>query len=131
MKKLTVLILFTIALFGFNSIQGNANSQVGVIEGKVIKAYTDRGYGRWGNEWLFMDVKGKDGKIYKIAIAPTFRIPNLPINEGDEVRVSGFTPPIFPAGVIKATDIYDITQKRDYPIWGGIYGPGGRWGYYR
>ncbi len=127
MKKFTMLIITAMALFGFNSIQGNTNSQAGVIEGKVIKAYTAPGFGRMGNEWLFMDVKGKNGKIYKIAIAPTFRISNLPINEGDEVRVSGFTPPIFPVGVIKATDIYDVTQKKDYPIWGGGYGPKGRW----
>ena len=109
MKKIVMSVLVVMTLFGFNSINN-------AIEGKVIKAYTQKGYGRMANEWLFMDVKGKDGKIYKIAIAPTFRISNLPINEGDEVRVSGFTPPMFPADVIKATDIYDITQKRDYPI---------------
>ena len=139
MKKLMLLVFLVIGLFGFNSINSDANSTYpaysGSIKGVVVKAYTQPGFGRWGYEWLFMDVKGNDGKIYQIAIAPTFRIANLPIKEGDVVEVSGFTPPIFPAGVIKAVDIYDVTQKRDYPIWGGFYGPRGRWyggrGYYR
>ncbi len=124
MKKLAILILTAMALFGFNSIKSNDNAQTGVIEGKVIKAYTAEGYGRMGNEWLFMDVQTKNG-IIKVAIAPTFRISNLGIKEGDEVRVNGFTPPMFPSGVIKAFDIYDVTQKRDYPISGygrGYYG---------
>ena len=116
MKKLTALLIMALSLFGFNSI--HLQNQTPIIEGKVVKAYTDRGFGRMGNEWLFMDVKTKDG-IVTVAIAPTFKIPNLPINEGDEVKVYGFTPPIFPENIIKATEIYDVTQKRDYPLWGG------------
>ena len=128
MKKLTAILILAISLFGFNSISNKniQNYPTPTIEGKVIKAYTDRGFGRMGYEWLFMDVQTKNG-VVTVAIAPTFRIPNLPINEGDEVKVYGFTPPIFPENVIKATDIYDITQKRDYPIWGGGYGPHGGW----
>ena len=118
MKKIIGLVLLAISLFGFNSI---ANPDANAIEGKVIKAYVDRGYGRMGNDWLFMDVKTKNGNIIKVAIAPTFKISNLPINEGDEVKVYGFTPPIFPENVIKATDIYDVTQNKDYPLWGGYY----------
>ena len=118
MKKFALSVLLAISLFGFNSIKNNQNYPSPTIKGKVIKAYIQTGYGRMGNEWLFMDVKTKDG-IIKIAIAPTFRIPNLPINEGDEVEVYGFNPPVFPENVIKATDIYDITQHKDYPIWGG------------
>ncbi len=121
MKKLSMLILTAMALFGFNSIQNSTNS---AVTGKVVKAYVDKGYGRMGNEWLFMDVKTNIG-IVKVVIAPTFRISNLGIKEGDEVRVNGFTPPMFPNGVIKAFDIYDVTQKKDYPISGygrGCYG---------
>ena len=117
MKKLLVFSLLTLSLFGFNSIQQTVNNPP-VIQGKVIKAYTAPGYGRMESSWLFMNIKDKNGKIIKIAIAPTFRISNLPINEGDEVRVNGFTPPRFPNGVVKAFDIYDITQNKDYPISG-------------
>jgi len=133
MKKLLISTILTLSLFGFDSIK---NSQpTPILKGKVIKAYTQAGYGRMGNEWLFMDVKGNDGKIYKVAIAPTFRIPNLPIKEGDEVSVNGFIPPMLSNGVIKAVDIYDITQKKDYPIsgWGncgGYYAYHHQGGYY-
>ena len=115
MKKIVLASLLSLSLFGFNSIQGNSGN---VVEGKVVKAYTQTGYGRMGANWLFMDVKDKNGNIIKVAIAPTFKISNLPINEGDEVKVNGFTPPMFPNGVIKAFDIYDVTQKKDYPISG-------------
>jgi len=114
MKKILVLVFVVGSLFAFNSIN-RVNSNV--IEGKVIKAYTQTGFGRMQNEWLFMDVKSND-KIYHIAIAPTFRIPNLGINEGDIVKVNGFIPPVFPNGYVKAFDIYDVTQKKDYPISG-------------
>ena len=79
-----------------------------------------------GYNWLFMDVKSNNGKIYKVAIAPTCIISNLPIKEGDKVKVEGFIPPVFPSNVTKAVDIYDVTQKRDYPIVG--YGCGGGYG---
>jgi len=116
MKKLALSALLALSLFGFDSIK---NSQpTPTLKGKVVKAYTQAGYGRHNSEWLFMDVKGNDGKIHKVAIAPTFRISNLPIKEGDEVAVNGFTPPMFSNGVIKAVDIYDMTQKKDYPISG-------------
>jgi len=115
MKKILVLVFVVGSLFAFNSIRGGGNSSV--IEGKVIKAYTQTGFGRMQNEWLFMDVKSNN-KIYHIAIAPTFRIPNLGINEGDIVKVNGFIPPVFSNGYVKAFDIYDITQKKDYPISG-------------
>ena len=70
-----------------------------------------------------------------MTIAPTFRISNLPIKEGDEVSVNGFTPLKFSNGVIKAVDIYDMTQKKDYPIsrWGncgGYYAYHHQSGYY-
>jgi hypothetical protein len=122
MKKILVSgILAAATLFGFNlSNQPVQNSNCGfVIEGKVIKAYTQKGYGPKGFEWLFMDVKTKN-KIIKVGIAPTFRISNLPVNEGDIVKIKGFTPPYWPTGVIKAWDIYDESQHRDYVIsgWG-------------
>jgi len=115
MKKFVLFGLVLSSLFAFRSIEGNYSNY---IVGKVVKAYTQAGFGRWGREWLFMDVKSKDGKVYHIAIAPTFVISNLGINEGDEVKVAGFVPPIFPNGYIKAVNIYDVTQKRDYPITG-------------
>ncbi len=120
MKKFIILIGMVVALFGFDSIS-NPNS--GTIEGKVTKAYTQQGYGKWKKEWLFMDIVSDNGTTYKIAIAPTFRISNLPIKEGDRVKVDGFTPSMFPQGVIKAVNIYDITQQKDYPIagWGPKY----------
>ena len=124
MKKLLLIGGLVGSLFGFNNIVNNVNSNY--IEGKVVKAYIKSGYGRKQIQWLFMDVKTKNG-IKQVAIAPTFRISNLPINEGDEVKVKGITPPRFPAGVIKAWDIYDITQKKDYPISGGNYGPCRGW----
>ena len=114
MKKLLASLFLVGSLFGFNNVQNNTSY---VLEGQVVKAYTQNGYGRMQNQWLFMDVKTKDG-IRQVAIAPTFRISNLPIKEGDVVKVNGITPPMFPAGVIKAWDIYDVTQKRDYPISG-------------
>jgi len=115
MKKFVLFILVLSSLFAFRNIEGNYSNY---IIGKVIRAYTKAGFGRWGREWLFMDVKSKDNKVYHIAIAPTFVISNLGIIEGDEVKVAGFVPPIFPNGYIKAVDIYDVTQKRDYPISG-------------
>ena len=121
MKKLLLTLSIVGSLFAFNSISTQNTENNYDVEGKVIKAYTQRGYGRMGSEWLFMDIKAKDGKIYKIAIAPTFRISNLPIKEGDIVKVDGWTPPMFEAGVLKAIDIYDETQKRDYPINDGPY----------
>ena len=132
MKKLALSALLALSLFGFDPIK---NSQpTPTLKGKVVKAYTQAGYGRMGNEWLFMDVKGNDGKIHKVAIAPTFRISNLPIKEGDEVAVNGFSHPRFSNGVIKAVDIYDMTQKKDYPIsgWGncGGYAYHHKGGYY-
>jgi len=74
--------------------------------------------------------------LKKIGIAPAFRISNLPIKEGDIVKVKGITPPIWPSGSIRAWDIYDVTQKKDYPIAGWRRGYGCRqgWkhgGYYR
>ena len=118
MKKIVIASLLSLSLFGFNSI---VNSNANLIEGKVVKAYVEKGYGRMEANWLFMDVKDKNGKTIKVAIAPTFKISNLPIKEGDDVRVNGFTPPMFSNGVIKAFDIYDVTQKRDYPISGPCY----------
>ena len=119
MKKLLLFSAIAISLFGFNSIahhtQGYIDSEDS-FSGKVVKAYIANGYGRAQNEWLFMDLKTDSGRVLKVAIAPTFKIPNLPINEGDEVKVSGFTPLHFPNGVIKVVDIFDKTQNRDYPI---------------
>jgi len=117
MNKLFISAVLAGSLFAFNNVQNNTNY---VLEGKVVKAYTQNGYGRMQNQWLFMNVKTKDG-IRQVAIAPTFRISNLGINEGDIIKVNGFTPPMFPAGVIKAWDIYDETQKKDYPISGNGY----------
>ncbi len=124
MKKLLLISGLVGSLFGFNNIVNNVNSNY--IKGKVVKAYTQNGYGRRQIQWLFIDVKTKNG-IKQVAIAPTFRISNLPINEGDIVKVNGITPPRFPAGVIKAWDIYDVTQKKDYPISSGNYGPRRGW----
>ena len=123
MKKVIFALLAVAALFGFNSISAK---DAGVIRGKVVKAYVQRGYGRRGVEWLFMDVKTKD-KVYHVGIAPSFVIPNLPVNEGDEVEVRGFTPPYWPNDTVKAWDIYDVTQKKDYPIAGYGRGLGWRW----
>ena len=121
MKKLALIVTVgALSLFGFNL---NLNNQ-GVVEGRVIKGYTKAGFGKMGREWLFMDIKDKSGNIRHIAIAPTIKIPNLPIKEQDEVRVNGFTPPMFPQGVIKATDIYDVTQNRDYIVSGCKRGRG-------
>jgi hypothetical protein len=116
MKKVILTLISGVALFGFNLPNNNPPAyNPNIIEGKVIKAYTQTGYGPRGFEWLFMDVKTKNG-VVKVGIAPTFRISNLPINEGDIVKVEGFTPPYWPRGVIKAWDIYDETQHKDYPI---------------
>jgi len=115
MKKLYLSTLVAVStLFGFQGIHNNTTYS---IEGKVLKAYTQNGYGRMQNQWLFMDVKTDKEKV-QIAIAPTFRISNLGIKEGDIVKINGITPPMWPAGVIKAWDIYDVTQKKDYPISG-------------
>ena len=120
MKKLMAVLLVAVSLFSFQSI--SRQKSIPMEKGIVVKAYTQRGYGRMGYEWLFMDIKTKDGRIVHVAIAPTFRIGNLPINEGDVVEVDGFTPSTFPKGVIKAVNIYDVTQKREFPI--------SRWGRY-
>jgi len=117
MKKLLLSLGLVGSLFAFQNIHNNTNY---VLEGKVVKAYTQNGYGRMQNQWLFMEVKTKNG-IRQVAIAPTFRISNLGIKEGDIIKVNGFTPPMFPAGVIKAWDIYDVTQHKDYPISGNGY----------
>ena len=141
MKKVVISVLVAAGLFGFNfSNASNSNSTTNqnqlqeynygyVVEGKVLRAYKAPGFGPRRFEWLFMDVETKNG-IVKVGIAPTFRVSNLPINEGDRVRVNGYTPPYWPNGVIKAWDIYDVSQKKDYPIVG--WGPGRRWGrFYR
>ena len=127
MKKLALSALLALSLFGFDSIK---NSQpTPTLKGKVVKAYTQTGYGRHNSNWLFMDIKGNEGKIHKVAIAPTFRISNLSIKEGDEVSVNGFTPTRFSNGVIKAVDIYDMTQKRDYRVSGYGHNRGHRQGH--
>jgi len=117
MKKLLLTTILAGSLFAFNGIQNSASLNV---EGQVIKTYKQNGYGRMKREWLFMDIKTKDG-MRQVAIAPTFRISNLEIKTGDIVKVNGFTPAMFPIGVIKAWDIYDETQKKDYPISGRNY----------
>ena len=58
-----------------------------------------------------MDVKTDKG-IEKVGIAPAFRISNLPIKEGDIVKVKGITSPVWPSGSIRVWDIYDVTQKK-------------------
>jgi len=135
MKRLLVTALLGASLFAFNTVNGvsnNSNTSANYynsyqIEGKMLRAYTQTGFGRRGVEWLVMDVQTKNG-IVTVGIAPTFVISNLPIKEGDIVKVKGITPPIWPSGTIRAWDIYDVTQKKDYPIsgWGRGYGPG--WG---
>ena len=115
MKRFLLSVGLISSLLAFDNIQNNTSY---IVEGKVIKAYTQNGYGRMQNQWLFMNIKTSNGVIRQIAIAPTFRISNLPIKEGDIVKINGFTPPMFPIGVIKAWDIYDKTQKKDYPISG-------------
>ena len=141
MKRLAVAAMLAASLFGFNAINGaNVNSNqtnsssyynTPVIKGKVVKAYVQPGYGVRAYDWLFMDVKADNGKIYKIGIAPTFIISNLPIKEGDEVEVRGVTPPRWPSDSIRAWDINDLTQNKDYPITGTARGwgrgPGWRW----
>ncbi len=139
MKRLAIATLLAASLFGFNAISGaNVNSNqtnsssyynIPVVKGKVLKAYVQRGYGRRGYDWLFMDVKADNGKVYKIGIAPTFVLSNLPVKEGDIVEIRGITPPYWPQGVLKAWDINDLTQKKDYPIagYGRGYGRGPGW----
>ena len=135
MKRLLVATLLGASLFAFNTVNGvsnNSNTSANYynsyqIEGKVLKAYTQPGFGPRGVEWLFMDVKTDKG-IVKVGIAPTFIISNLPIKEGDIVKVNGITPPIWPRGSIRAWDIYDVTQKKDYPIAGTTRGYGPGWG---
>ena len=136
MKKMLLATLLGVNLFAFNTVNGVSNNSY-QMKGKVVKAYTQSGFGRRGVEWLFMDVK-TNKSIEKVGIAPTFIISNLPIKEGDIVKVNGITPPVWPSGSIRALDIYDVTQKKDYPIAGTTrgYAPGcGRgWrygGYYR
>jgi hypothetical protein len=126
MKRLLVTALLGASLFGFNTVNGVSNDSY-QIKGKVLKAYIQPGFGRRGVEWLFMDVKTDKG-IEKVGIAPTFIISNLPIKEGDIVKVNGITPPIWPRGSIRAWDIYDVTQKKDYPIAGTTRGYGPGWG---
>jgi hypothetical protein len=141
MKRLAVAAMVAVSLFGFNSINNvttTNNAQTNtyyyntpVVKGKVLKAYVQPGYGVRGYDWLFMDVKADNGKIYKVGIAPTFIISNLPVKEGDEVEVRGVTPPNWPDDSIRAWDINDLTQKKDYPITGTARGwgrgPGWRW----
>jgi len=135
MKRLLIAALLGASLFGFNTVNGVSNDtntssnyyNTYQFQGKVVKAYTQPGFGPRGFEWLFMDVRTDKG-IVKVGIAPTFIISNLPIKEGDIVKINGITPPVWPSGTIRAWDIYDVTQKKDYPIagWGRGYGPG--WG---
>jgi len=113
MKKVVIFIAIISSLFGFQNIQGEDASNY--IVGKVVKAYTNKGLGRWGREWLFMDVK-TGGKVFHVALAPTFKLPNIGINEGDEVKIKWFRPTSFPPGYVKAVEIYDITQKKSYSI---------------
>jgi hypothetical protein len=137
MKKLLVAVILGASLFGFNIVYGvsnNTNTSLNYyntyqFQGKVVKAYTQSGFGRRGVEWLFMDVQTDKG-IIKVGIAPTFVMSNLPIKEGDIVKIEGITPPIWPKGTIRALDIYDVTQKKDYLIRG--FGRGWRYReYYR
>ncbi|MEO1927483.1 MAG: hypothetical protein ABGX26_02185 [Nautiliaceae bacterium] len=131
MKKTVLLSMVAAALFGFNSLNNSSHSNYQTtspnLKGKVIKAYIQPGYGPRGYNWLFMDVKSDNGNVYKVGIAPTFVYSNLPINEGDEVEVSGVTPPTWPSDSIRAWDIYDVTQHKDYPIRGMARGY--RWGW--
>ena len=68
MKRLLVTALLGASLFAFNTVNGvsnNSNTSANYynsyqIEGKVLKAYTQPGFGRRGVEWLFMDVQTKN-----------------------------------------------------------------------
>ena len=134
MKKGFLSILLLSISFAFNTVDGITNTpdpssnynSSNQVEGKVVKAYTQGGFGPRGIDWLFMDLQTKNG-IVTVGIAPTFVISNLPIQEGDIVKVTGITPPIWPNGTIRAWDIYDVTQKKDYPIagWGRGWRHGG------
>jgi len=77
-----------------------------------------------------MDVETSNG-VVSVGIAPTFVISNLPVREGDIVEVRGFTPPFWGSNTLRAWDIYDVTQKRDYPIAGPGIGGRGCWGWHR
>ena len=134
MKKTVIALIFAASLFGFNAVNGSALNKTAnasgfntpVLKGKVIKAYVRPGYGPRGYDWLFMDVKTASGVVH-VGIAPVFVMSNLPVNEGDEVEVSGFTPPVWAEDSFKAIDIYDLTQKKDYPVAGYGRGCGRRW----
>ena len=123
MKKVLLSVFIGVSLFAFNNIQNgvqnrNTYSQnIGqyVLKGKVIKAYIKEGFGPRGYKWLFMDVDTNKGIVH-VGIAPVFVLSNLPINEGDIVEVNGFTPRMWPENTLKAWDIYDVTQKKDYSI---------------
>jgi hypothetical protein len=120
-------------LFGFNSVAGvNGTTSAPpttftyagtpAVAGKVVRAYIRRGFGPAGYDWLFMDVQ-TGGRVVSVGIAPTFVLSNLPIKEGDIVEVWGITPPPWPDNTLRAWEIYDKTQKRDYPV----AGPGAGW----
>ena len=120
-KKFLVWIGLTSLMFGFSSIEGASTSPSSTsqsyVRGKVIRAYHRPGFGRAQNKWLFMDIKTPSG-IVAVGIAPVFKISNLPIKVGDVVDVRGMRPPLWSPNTFKAWDIYDVTQRRDYPIGG-------------
>jgi hypothetical protein len=44
---------------------------------------------------------------------------DIGVKEGDEVSIKGYRPPMWPPMLIKAYEIYDYTQNKDYKIKGG------------
>ena len=65
MKRFFVATFLGVSLFAFNTVNGvsnNSNTPANYyntyqFQGKVVKAYTQPGFGPRGFEWLFMDVK--------------------------------------------------------------------------
>jgi hypothetical protein len=86
-----------------------------IYSGKVMAKYTQT---RFGKNWLVLNLN-KNGRFIQVMVAPTSVMSSIGVKVGDNVTIKGFTPPMWPPMLVKAYEIYDNTQNKDYKIKGG------------
>lgn len=77
---------------GFYDSSGTQMSMGNEISGTVVNVRKVPGFRRQNITWWAIDVQTDSGTV-EVRIAPTWWYPTININKGDEVRVTGFTPP--------------------------------------
>jgi hypothetical protein len=102
MKKVFFLLLATF-LFG--------EVYTGVVTDKYIQ-------NKFGEKWLILNLNSQ-GRFVQVLVAPVSVMNKIGVKTGDKVSVEAYRPPMWPPMVVKAYDIFDNTQNKNYKIKGG------------